>query len=185
MLNILWIIILIIILFFIILLYIGLRLKLIYNKTGSKIEGCLEILILNKIRVYTLTFPQNNDKNEEKKDLKKLYKLSKACFNDFKTFLKDFVNCTNIHILKNHLVFGLDSYADTGKYIGYIWAFQALVISTVPNSILTAEPSFKGEIFDINGEFDIDINILKLIPPIIRLLSKKEVRALIRGVIDG
>ena len=68
MLNILLMIILIIILFIIILLYIGVRISLVYDKKGRELKGCLKILILRKIKVYSLDFPSPDDDDEEDED---------------------------------------------------------------------------------------------------------------------
>lgn len=192
MLNILLMIILIIIIFIIILLYIGVKIAFIYDKKGSKLKGCLKILILKKIKVYSLEFPSKDDKKDEDKDdeekdrdVKKIFELAKPCFEDFKEFLKSFTKCIHIAKLENHLIFGLDSYVDTAKYIGYIWSLIVIVNSTHENARLTAEPSFTGSVLDAKGKNELDINILKLIPPAIKLISKKEVRNLIRGVRNG
>lgn len=196
MLNILLMIILIIILFIIILLYIGVKISLIYDKRGSELKGCLKILILKKIKIYSIDFPsqdeddETEDKEEESdekedRDMKTIFELAKPCLEDFKLFLKSFVNCIKVKKLKNHLVFGLDSYADTAKYIGYIWGLLLIVNDAHENAMLSAEPSFNGSVLDAEGINELDINILKLIPPAVRLISKKEVRALIRGVRNG
>ena len=196
MLNILLMIILIIILFIIILLYIGVKISLIYDKTGSKLEGCLKILILKKIKVYSLEYPSPDEEEVEEEDadeedesegrnLKELYELAKPCFEDFKIFLKSFDKCIKIQKLDNHLIFGLDSYADTGKYIGQIWGLLSVVNRTHKNVRLSAEPSFNGSVLDVRGVNEIEINILKVIPPALRLVMQKEVRELIRGVRNG
>lgn len=198
MLNILLMIILIIILFIIILLYIGVKISLIYDKTGSKLEGCLKILILKKIKVYSLEYPSPDEEEVEEEDadedeedesegrnLKELYELAKPCFEDFKIFLKSFNKCIKVHKLDNHLIFGLDSYADTGKYIGQIWGLLAVVNKVHKNARLSAEPSFNGSVLDVRGVNEIEINILKVIPPALRLVMQKEVRELIRGVRNG
>ncbi len=192
MLNILWMIILIIILFIIILLYIGVKIAFIYDKKGSKLKGCLKILILKKIKVYSLDFPSQDDEKEEdedeedkKHDVKKIFELAKPCFEDLKAFIHSFTKCINITRLDNHLIFGLDSYVDTAKYIGYIWGLIVIVNESHKNARFTAEPSFNGSILDGNGVNELDINILKLIPPAIKLISKKEVRNLIKGVRNG
>ncbi len=200
MLNILLMIILIIILFIIILLYIGVKIALIYDKKGSKLEGCLKILILKKIKVYSLEFPSSDSKKEDEKEdeeeedeedesegrnMKEIFELAKPCFEDFKIFLKSFTRCIKIQKLDNHLIFGLDSYADTGKYIGYIWGLLAIVNRAHKNARLSAEPSFNGSVLDAHGTNEIEISILKMIPPAIRLIMQKEVRELIRGVRNG
>ena len=195
MLNILLMIILIIILFIIILLYIGVKITLIYDKKGIELKGCLKILILKKIKIYSIDFPsQDKDYQKDKKyesdekkdrDMKKIFELARPCLEDFKTFLKSFVNCIKIKKLYNHLIFCLDSYADTAQYIGYIWGLLLIVNDAHENARLSAEPSFNGSVLDAEGINELDINILKLIPPAIRLISKKEVRELIRGVRNG
>ncbi len=197
MLNILLMIILIIISFIIILLFIGVKIALIYDKSGSKLEGCLKILILKKIKVYSLEYPkeeeseelpedeEEDDEEEDSRDLKELLDLAKPCFEDFKEFLNSFVNCIKVKKLDNHLIFGLDSYVDTAKYIGYIWSIFIIVNEAHRNARLSAEPSFNGSVFDAKGINELDINILKLIPPAIKLISKKEVRTLIRGAMNG
>ena len=85
---------------------------------------------------------------------------------------------------KNHLVFGLSDYADTGKYIGMIWGVLSVVNSMHEKLRLSAEPSFTGFVIDGEGINEVDIYPLKLLIPTIRLISKKDVRTLIRGVLD-
>ena len=193
MLNILGMIILIIILFIIVLLLIGIRISLIYDKKGSELKGCLKILIFKKIKVYSTTYPSEDsdddkkeDKDEEKKqrDIKKIFKLAKPCFDDFKTFIKSALKVIKVSKLENHLIFGMDSYADTGKYIGIIWAVLGILNPLHEKLYLSAEPSFAGSVLDGHGTNDIEIYPLKLIVPGIRLLSKKDVRKFLRGVWD-
>ena len=189
-------IILIIIIFIIILLYIGVKIALIYEKKGSKIKGCLKILILKRIKLYSIEFPSQSedyeddtdyeeDEESEDSNIKKIFNLAKPCFEDFKIFLKSFNKCIKVERLENHLVFGLNSYVDTAKYIGYIWSLLIIVNNAHENARLSAEPSFNGTVFDLEGANEVDINLLKLIIPTIKLASKKEVRNLIRGIING
>ena len=192
MLNILLMIILIIILFILILLYLGVRISLIYEKKGSKLKGCLKILILRKIKVYSTHYPsededeeEDDDEEQEKHDVKKMIDLALPCFEYFKEFLKSFTKCIHVSKLENHLIFGLDSYVSTAKYIGYIWSLLIIINSSHENARFTAEPSFNGSVIDIKGENNIDINLLKIIVPSIKLISKKEVRQLIKGVRNG
>lgn len=201
MLNILLMIISIIILFIIILLYFGVKISLIYDKKGPELEGCLQISILRKIKVFSKDFlssqpakkedkkdeeePKEEEESEEDKkdDKKELFKLAKPCFGHFKTFLISAMKCIRVEKLENHLIFGMDSYVDTAKYIGYIWSLMIIVNSSHKNAKLSAQPSFNGSILDGNGDNELEINILKLIPPVIRLVLKKEVRTLIKGAI--
>ena len=190
MLNILGMIILIIILFIIILLLIGIKIKLEYNKKGSKVKGCLKILILKKIKVYSQSFPSQEDdeedEDEEKKqrDVKKIFNLAKPCLNDLLDYLKVALNTMKIKTVKNHLIFGMSDYADTGKYIGIIWGVLSIINSMHEKLQLSAEPSFTGYVLDGEGTNEVDIYPLKLVMPTIRLISKKDVRTLIRGVLD-
>ncbi len=190
MLNILGMIILIIILFIIILLIVGIKIKLEYNKKGSEVKGCLKILIFKKLKIYTYNFPSSDndqDKDEETKherDHKKLFDLAKPCFKYFKNYLKSILNVIKIKRVENHLVFGLESYADTGKYIGIIWAILAVVNSMHDKLKLSAEPSFTGSVLDAQGINEVEIYPLKILTPTIKLISKKEVRTFIRGVLD-
>lgn len=192
MLNILLMIILIIILFLIILLLCGIKISFEYTKKGSKIKGCLKILIFKKIKIYTHRFPSNDndndedDKDEEKKqrDIKKLFELARPCFGDFKTYLKSVLNTIKVKKLQNHLIFGMASYADTGKYIGIIWAILAVINPMHEKLKLSAEPTFEGSVIDGYGTNEVEIYPLRLIVPTIRLISKKDVRIFIRGVWD-
>ncbi len=200
MLNILLMIISIIILFIIILLYFGVKISLIYDKKGPEFEGCLQISILRKIKVFSKDFlssqpakkedkkdeeeKEEEESEEDKKDDKKeLFKLAKPCFSHFVEFLKSAMKCIRVEKLENHLIFGMDSYVETAKYIGYIWSLMIIVNSSHKNAKLSAQPSFNGSILDGNGDNELEINILKLIPPVIRLVLKKEVRTLIKGAI--
>lgn len=189
-------IILIIILFIIVLLLIGIRISLIYDKKGSELKGCLKILIFKKIKVYSKTFPsedsedkedeeeEEEDEDEKQRDLKKIFNLAKPCFEDLKIFIKSLLSVVKASRLDNHIVFGMDSYADTGKYIGIIWAVFANLNQMHKKLRLSAEPSFAGSVLDAHGVNNLDIYPLKLVVPGIRLLLKKDVRTLIRGVLD-
>ena len=111
------------------------------------------------------------------------FKLAKPCFSHFVEFLKSAMKCIRVEKLENHLIFGMDSYVETAKYIGYIWSLMIIVNSSHKNAKLSAQPSFNGSILDGNGDNELEINILKLIPPVIRLVLKKEVITLIKCAI--
>ena len=192
MLNILLMIILIIILFIIILLLVGIGISFEYNKKGSELKGCLKILIFNKIKIYSLEFPSSKDDNDDEetedekkdRDFKKLYEMAKPCFKDLFDYLKTFLRTVKIIKMKNHLIFGMDSFADTGTYIGIIWGILAILNTFDKNMQLSAEPSFTGSVLEGYGENTIKIYPFKLLIPTIRLISIKEVRDLIKGVLD-
>lgn len=190
MLNILWMIILIIILFLIILLIMGIKITFEYNKTGSEFEGCLKILILRKIKVYSAEFPSkdsgDDEKEESKKDrnIKKIIELAKPCFKDILNYLKTILNSIRINKIQNHFIIGMDSFADTGKYIGIIWGVLSIINPIDRNLKISAEPSFNGSQLDGRGTNEIEIRIIKLIVPTVRLILNKDIRLLIRGVLD-
>ena len=191
MLNILGMIILIIILFIIILLIIGIRISLEYNKKGSEVKGCLKILIFKKLKVYSLNWPgedkkeKEDDKKESKdRDFKKIFELAKPCFEDLKNYLKSAMKSVKIQKIQNHLIFGMDSYADTGEYIGIIWAICAIVNPMHKKMQISAEPSFTGSVLDGYGENNLEIYPLKLLAPTVKLILNSDVRKLIRGVLD-
>ena len=192
MFNILGMIILIIILFIIILLAIGVKISFEYEKRGSKLTGCLKILILKKIKIFSHEFPSSpeekkDEKDEDEKknrDIRKLFELARPCFKDFMEFFKSFLKCNSIRRFDNHLIFGMDSFADTGKYIGIIWAVLSAVNPMHEKLKLSAEPSFNGSVLDGYGVNEIEFYPLKIIVPSVRLLLKKDVRIFIRGVLD-
>ncbi len=192
MLNILLMIILLIIILIFIILLIGIRLKVKWMKIDENYDGCLEIILFRKLKVYTFNFKSEDDDDddkseddENKRDFKKLYELAKPCFNDLKKFLHEFLDAVNINRLENDLVIGFSNFAKTGEYIGYIWAILAVINSSIPNSHLRAQPSFAGAAINLKGFVNIDIYLLKLVVPLIRLISKNEIRQLIGGVING
>lgn len=192
MFNILGMIILIIILFIISLLLIGIKISFVYTKKESEIKGCLKILIFKKIKVYSHEFPSDDEEEEKEeeendskqRDIKKLFKLAKPCLKDFKVFLKSALNIIKVKKIENHLIFGLDSFADTGKYIGIIWSILAVVNTMHEKLRISAEPSFNGSQLDACGVNEVEIYPLRLIVPTIKLISKKDVRKFIRGVWD-
>ncbi len=191
MLNILLMIILLIIILIFIILLVGIRLKVKWVKIDKDYDGCLEIILFRKLKVYTYNFKSKDDDNDEsdedenEMDLKKLYELVKPCFDDLKKFLHELLDAVDISRIENDLVIGFSNFAKTGEYIGYIWAILAIINSSIPNSHLRAHPSFAGEVLNLKGFMNIDIYVLKLIVPLLRMISKEEIRELIKGVLNG
>ena len=193
MLNILLMIILIIILTIITLLLLGIRISFEFKKAGSEFEGCLKILIFKKIKIYSKQYPsQSKDKSktedkkedENSRDIKKILELAKPCINDILGFLKKAIKSIKVSKIENHLIFGLDSYADTGEYIGIIWSVFAIIDSFDKNIKLTAEPYFNGgSVIDGCGINEVEIYPIKLIVPGLRLILKKEIRLLVKEVL--
>ena len=176
---------------FIILLF-GIRLTGRWRKVDSEYDGCVEVLIFKKLKVYTFDLTSDDDEDDEEsdeedegRDLKKLFELAKPCFKYLKIFFHEFLDAVNINRLENDLIIGFSSFAKTGEYLGYIWAIFSVLMGMIPNSRLGVEPSFAGETLNIKGYINIDISIFKLIIPVLKLISKKEIRTLIRGVLSG
>ena len=169
-----------IILILIIFLYVGIRISLSFGKTSIKIK------IFKKITLYDSSKEVSKEKSEEenKKEYKHLIKPLKNSLPYLLDFLKKTTKAIKIHKLNVHLKFGLASYADTAQYIGYIWAIIGFINSLYPVSKLSAEPVFGDPITDFKGDINIDINLLKLIPPAISLIAKKEIRDLIKAIRD-
>lgn len=189
------IILLIIIIIFIVLLF-GIRIRVQWMKLDNDYNGCAKILIFKRLKVYTFDFKSDDDESDEEaeedeedtdepRDLKKIYELAKPCFGDLKTFFHEFLNAVNVNKLENYLVIGFSNFTKTGECIGYIWAVLAVLNTAIPNARLQAQPSFQGEVLNLKGSLNIDISVLKLVVPALKLISKKEIRALIRGVRNG
>ena len=184
MLYILVIPILVLILLITSLLLIRLNIQLIYAKKGDEINGKIKILLFKKIKIYTKSYPTNNNTKEKNRDIKKLLKLAKPCLNDLINFLIKALKTSIIIKIENHIIFGKESYADTGKYIGIIWAILAQINSINEKIKISAQPTFTGETLDANGINEIEIRLIRIVMPLIRLISKKKVRKFIKGVIN-
>ena len=190
MLNILLMIILLIIILIFIILLFGIRLQVKWLKIDNEYNGCVKILIFKRLTVYTYDLKSDDDdddsdEEDRERDFKKLRELAKPCLGDLKKYLHEVLDAVSVNILENHLVIGFSNFAKTGEYIGYIWAIFSIAMGILPNTRLSAEPSFKGEVLNLKGHLNIDISILKLVIPTAKLLLKRHVRALIRGVLDG
>ena len=79
MLNILLMIILLIIIIIFIILLFGIRLTARWMKVDSKYDGCIELLIFKKLKVYTFNLNSDDDEDDEsdedseERDLKELF----------------------------------------------------------------------------------------------------------------
>ena len=69
-------------------------------------------------------------------------------------------------------------------YIGIIWGFLSIINQIDEKIQISAEPSFQGQRLDGEGVNEIEIRFIKLIKPLFKLISKKRVLKLIKGVID-
>ncbi|WP_299525439.1 DUF2953 domain-containing protein [uncultured Methanobrevibacter sp.] len=162
----------------------GLRISLSFEKTGSNISTIIKIKIFKKITIYISSKEKESEEEDDKKDQKNYGNLIKPLKNALPhiwIFLKKSTKSIKVNKLESHLKFGLASYADTAQYIGYIWTIIGFIKTLYPISKLSAEPIFGDPIIDFKGSGDIDINLLKLIFPVISLISKKEIRTLIKS----
>ena len=117
---------------------------------------------------------------DDEKESKNLMKPLKNALPYISDFLKKTVKSLKVSKLENHLKFGLASYADTAQYIGYIWAVNGFIKTLYPVSKVSAEPVLGDPVIDFKGCLDVDINLLKLLLPVVSLISKKEIRILIK-----
>ena len=186
MLEILLVIILIILL---IILFSRIKISLTFTKNDKTFKGQIKIIIIEKIKIYTYNFTtQHNSDKETNKNIpyiRKIYTILKPCKEDLINYLKVIIKKIKITKAQNHIIFGLDNYAETGTYIGIIWGILAIINQFDENLKISAEPSFNGTRFNIYGENNIEINLFKLIIPTIQLISKKNIRKLIKGKIHG
>ena len=185
MINILEALILLIIILIALTLISGVKITFKFKK-DDEFKGCLKILILKKIKIYTLTFPsQKDNKTDKKRDAKKLPKLIKPCLKEIFEFVKEILKTLKIKKIQNHFIIGSDNFADTGMYIGIIWSFLSVINTIHENIKISAEPTFTKATLNGYGENEVEIYPLKIIKPTVKLLLNKDVRKLIRGIING
>lgn len=188
-LNSIEIILLIIIAIFIIILivlYLGIRINSNLEKLGPKLTFNLKIEILSKIKIYEYKYPQidkkENDKYEEQMDIKEIYTIIKPSLKILLDFFKKVLKSFEIKKLYFHLDFGLDSYVDTAKYVGYMWAALVFSNSLSENIDLSVQPIFTQPLFDFNGNLDVKFKLIDIIIPAMKLLLNKDVRKLIKKI---
>ena len=179
-------IILIIILFLIIILYLGVKISINYEKTSDNSQGCLKILILKKIKIYSISFSSMKNETEKRseQDYIRLLNLLKLLRKDIMRYIKIVAKTSKIEKIQNHVIFGLNDYADTGKYIGIIWAIFSMINNLNKNIKLSAEPTFSKFTINASGVNEFEIYPLKILVPTVRLLLNKEIRKTIKGVIN-
>lgn len=126
------------------------------------------------------------EEEEEEKGLREKYKEIKPILNELKkskeelkTFLKNILKAINLKKLEGHLILGLSDHATTIKIASWIWSIGAIVNSKKP-TLLTVEPRFTEVIIDFEGKLELKINLLLLIIYSLLLLTKKNIRELIK-----
>ena len=116
------------------------------------------------------------EKYEEIKPILKELKKSKE---ELKSFLKDILKAIDLKKLEGNLIIGLSDHTTTVKIASWIWSIGAIVNSSKP-TLLTVEPRFNEVITDFEGKIELKINILLLLIYSLVLLTKKNIRELIK-----
>lgn len=131
------------------------------------------------------------DETAEEKGLKERYeefkpilKKLKKSKKELKKFLKDILKAIDLKKLEGNLIIGLNNHTNTIKIASWIWSIGAIVNTTSKPTLLTVDPKFREEILDFEGKVELKINLLKLIYYSLILLTKKNIRELIKELID-
>ena len=128
------------------------------------------------------------DLDEDKKGLKEKYEEIKPILKELIrsrgeliSFLNDILKAINIKKLEGNLIIGLSDNTTTVKIASWIWSIGAIVNSSKP-TLLTVEPRFNEVITDFEGKLELKINILILLIYSLVLLTKKNIRELIKEI---
>ena len=116
------------------------------------------------------------EKYEEIKPILKELKKSKE---ELKGFLKNILKAIDLKKLEGNLIIGLNDHTTTVKIASWIWSIGAIVNSSKPTQ-LSVEPRFNEVITDFEGKIELKINILLLLIHSLTLLTKKNIRELIK-----
>ena len=116
------------------------------------------------------------EKYEEIKPILKELKKSKE---ELKGFLNNILKAIDLKKLEGNLIIGLSDHTTTVKIASWIWSIGAIVNSSKPTQ-LSVEPRFNEVITDFEGKIELKINILLLLIHSLTLLTKKNIRELIK-----
>ena len=116
------------------------------------------------------------EKYEEIKPILKELKKSKE---ELKGFLKNIQKPIDLKKLEGNLIIGLNDHTTTVKIASWIWSIGAIVNSSKPTQ-LSVDPRFNEVITDFEGKIELKINILLLLIHSLTLLTKKNIRELIK-----
>ena len=129
---------------------------------------------------------EEKEEEEEKKGLKEKYeeikpilKELKKSKKELKSFLKDILKAIDLKKLEGNLIIGLSDHTTTVKIASWIWSIGAIVNNSKPTQ-LSVEPRFNEVITDFEGKIELKINILLLLIYSLVLLTKKNIRELIK-----
>ena len=126
------------------------------------------------------------EEDEDKKGLKEKYEEIKPILKELKKskeelkgFLNDILKAIDLKKLEGKLIIGLSDHTTTVKIASWIWSIGAIVNSSKPTQ-LSVEPRFNEVITDFEGKIELKINILLLLIHSLTLLTKKNIRELIK-----
>ncbi len=118
---------------------------------------------------------------EKYKEIKPILKELKKSKEELKSFLNNILKSINLKKLEGNLIIGLSDHTTTIKIASWIWSIGAIVNSKKP-TLLTVEPRFTEVIMDFEGKIELKINLLLLIIYSLLLLTKKNIRDLIKEI---
>lgn len=121
----------------------------------------------------------NKSLMEKYKEIKPILSELKKSKEELKIFLKNILKAINTKRLEGNLILGLTDHATTIKIASWIWSIGAIVNNEKTTS-LTVDPRFKENIIDFEGKIELKINLLLLLIYSLVLLSKKNIRNLIK-----
>ena len=202
--NLFLIILIALIIIFLIILYNGLRILLSVEKEKGIVEYELNATIL-KIPIFKKEGTKGNgsgskvkddgeskeskntdEEPEDKKGLKEKYEEIKPMINelkkskdDLKRFLNNALKSIDLKRLEGNLIIGLENHMNTVKIASWIWSIGAILNSKKPTS-LTVETKFTEDIIDFEGKVELRINLLILLIYSLVLLTKRNIRELIK-----
>ncbi len=129
---------------------------------------------------------EDDEEDEDEKGLKEKYEEIKSILKELiksKEELKDFLNnilkAIDLKKLEGDLIIGLSDPTTTVKIASWIWSIGAIVNGSKPTQ-LSVEPRFNEVITDFEGKVELRINILILLIYTLALLTKENIRELIK-----
>ena len=129
---------------------------------------------------------EEKEEEEDKKGLKEKYEEIKPILKELKKskeelkgFLKNILKAIDLKKLEGNLIIGLNDHTTTVKIASWIWSIGAIVNSSKPTQ-LSVDPRFNEVITDFEGKIELKINILLLLIYSLVLLTKKNIRELIK-----
>ncbi len=203
--NLFLIILIALIIIFLMILYNGIRLLLTVEKEKGIVKYEFKVTML-KIAVFTRkgtneiidSRPKKEDdsedkkpesekeREEDKKGLKEKYEEVKPILmelkkskEELKSFLNNILKAINLKRLEGKLIIGLSDHTSTVKIASWIWSIGAIVNSSKP-TLLSVEPRFDEVITDFEGKIELKLNILIVLIYSLALLTKKNIRELIK-----